>query len=96
MTASRQIFIPHHPEPISAVLYVAPAFGAAVEVIDDARNGFLFTPRSATSLREKIEMAVSAAEARSLDRKAGAVEIRQRFSGQRCADTTLMIYRSLI
>lgn len=93
------------PEPLGLVMlealasncvFVAPAFGAAVEVIDDARNGFLFTPRSAASLREKIEMAVNAAEARTLDRKAGAVEIRQRFSGQRCADTTLMIYRSLI
>jgi glycosyltransferase involved in cell wall biosynthesis/peptidoglycan/xylan/chitin deacetylase (PgdA/CDA1 family) len=93
------------PEPLGLVMlealasectFIAPAFGAALEVINEPENGFLFEPRSATSLREKIQSALQQMETPMATQRAPRFGAQERFSGGRCADTTLMIYRSLV
>lgn len=92
------------PEPLGLVMleamlkgciFVAPAHGAATEVVVDGENGYLFKPRSAESLAEKLLEAIQA-----FDRADGMTEkaknvVEQQFTGERCASATLNLHRSI-
>ena len=92
------------PEPLGLVMleamasgpiFVAPAFGAATEVVIDGYNGFLFAPGSAASLTQKLIQAIHCLDNRS-DICARALEsVQTQFSGKRCAQATLALHRSI-
>jgi glycosyltransferase involved in cell wall biosynthesis len=93
------------PEPLGLVMleamasgcvFVAPAFGAATEVVDDGVNGFLFQPGSADSLADAIARAIAASggdpelAARARD------AVQHRFDAEVCATETSRLYGSLM
>ncbi|MFT3717867.1 glycosyltransferase [Pseudorhodoferax sp.] len=92
------------PEPLGLVmlealmqgcLFIGPAFGAACEVVEDGRTGYLFQPGSAASLAAKLALAINrcddastAAQGRSL--------VETWFSGPRCAQHTQQLHEQLL
>lgn len=93
------------PEPLGLVMleamahgcvFVAPAFGAATEVVDSGANGFLFAPGSADSLAEAIARAVSAAEHDPALVSRARDAVRHRFDATTCASETGRLYGSLM
>jgi len=75
---------------------VAPAFGAATEVVRDGINGFLFTPCSATSLADKIGEALGKFDERATITQNARDTVLGQFSAQACAEATTRLHRSLL
>jgi glycosyltransferase involved in cell wall biosynthesis/peptidoglycan/xylan/chitin deacetylase (PgdA/CDA1 family) len=93
------------PEPLGLVMleamasgcaFVAPAFGAATEVVDDGVNGFLFTPGSAASLAHAIGRAVEASGNEPALAVRARDAVRHRFDAATCAVETSRLYGSLM
>jgi len=88
----------------SGCLFVAPAFGAATEVVVDGQNGFLFEPCSAASLAGKLAQAI--AQVQQVQQTAehspqqamlaqARASVQDIFSPARCCQHTLMVYRTV-
>lgn len=93
------------PEPLGLVMleamangcvFVAPAHGAAVEVIKDGVNGFIFTPGCAKSLAMKIEAAAASLDGKSIEIDSIKNCIINKFDASKCAMSTYNIYKELI
>lgn len=89
------------PEPLGLIMiealangctFIAPAFGAAIEVVTEPRNGFLFEPGSAISLRDKIGLAVRSLSDAKDSAGEDAARIRERFSGETCVSNIQRLY----
>lgn len=80
---------------VSGCIFVGPAHGAAVEVVTDGKNGFLFEPGSPSSLAEKLEQAIHQKQYGGFDRLNISREINDIFSGKRCGNSTCSIYQIL-
>lgn len=94
------------PEPLGLVmlealaqgcLFVGPAFGAACEVIENGRTGFLFEPCSVTSLAQQLNEAIQHSDLpdKSYAQRGRAI-IDAQFSGSRCAAMTSQIHHRLL
>jgi len=81
---------------VSGCMFVAPAFGAATEVVRDGINGFLFTPCSATSLADKIGEALGKFDERATITQNARDTVLGQFSAQACAEATTRLHRSLL
>ena len=90
------------PEPFGLVMmealaakriFVAPAFGAATEVVIDGENGYLFEPNSVNSLASKLEQAIASAVQGNQEIKQ-SLDIRK-FTPEACAESTLLVYAAL-
>lgn len=76
---------------------VAPAFGAAPEIVEHARTGWLFKPGDAASLAEMLRTALTLAPAARADLAARATEVaRTRFSKDAMCAKTLAVYREVV
>lgn len=102
------------PEPLGLVmieamsrgcLFVAPAFGAATEVVVDGKNGFLFEPGSAPALAAKLHQSIGLVQQaqahpptctpqQAMLAQARA-SVQDTFNPARCCQHTLMVYRTV-
>jgi glycosyltransferase involved in cell wall biosynthesis/peptidoglycan/xylan/chitin deacetylase (PgdA/CDA1 family) len=92
------------PEPLGLVMlesmaqgcvFVGPAFGAAVEVVQDGCNGFLFEPGSPAALAKALSAALDALGHTPL-REAARAEVRHRFAPERACELALEAYAGLV
>ena len=92
------------PEPLGLVMlealvnhciFVGPAHGAAVEIIRDGDNGFLFEPQSSESLAEKLEVAVDLFRSKRCNLEQIGAEIEQVFGERKCLNSTEYVYSLL-
>ena len=79
----------------SGCIFVAPAHGAATEVVLDGQNGFLFTPGSAASLAAKLDEAIAMADHRGDLVERAQQAVQSQFSGARCAKATLALHQAI-
>lgn len=93
------------PEPLGLVMleamtngctFVGPAFGAAPEVVEDGVNGYLFEPKSAESMAERLTRAITTLGTNSRMSSLAKEAVRTRFSGQRCALESSRVHRSVM
>ena len=97
------------PEPLGLVMleamnagciFVAPAFGAATEVVSDQVNGLLFKPRDFESLARVIGRAIELAPVEQIKglalRHEARNTVRMQFDPAHCCDATLRAYRSVM
>lgn len=92
------------PEPLGLVMieamangcsFVAPAFGAATEVVEDGISGYLFTPRDAVSLAKTLQKAIIRCEqCREMSDQA-RLRVSERFSLGQCRDQTVRVYQTV-
>lgn len=92
------------PEPLGLVMieamasgcsFVAPAFGAATEVVEDGVTGFLFRPKDVDDLAHVLVRAVAS---RGMNNPMPVLAHRRvvdRFSPQRCREQTLRVYQTM-
>lgn len=92
------------PEPLGLVmlegmangcLFVGPAFGAAIEVVEDGVNGLLFEPRSAASLAEKLNHFSILGLNASVIRERACADVLGKFGHSTCVKKTLCVTNSL-
>lgn len=92
------------PEPLGLVMleamvndciFIAPAHGAATEVVNDSENGYLFEPGSIESLAEKLNLAIDSIGATAAMTTAAKLTVNQDFSGEQCARATSNLHRSI-
>ena len=79
----------------SGCIFVAPAHGAATEVVVDGQNGFLFTPGSTASLAEKLAEAIHQADDSTGLVEQARVAVQTQFSGTKCATATLALHQAI-
>jgi glycosyltransferase involved in cell wall biosynthesis len=79
----------------SGCIFVAPAHGAATEVVVDGENGFLFTPSSAVSLANKLAEAIEQADHRSALVDQARLAVQTQFSGDKCATATVALHQTI-
>lgn len=79
----------------SGAIFIAPAFGAAIEVVKDGWNGFLFEPKSSSSLASKLTLALNMQGTEQQLKKNAQSSVVERFSTLTCAKATEAIYRTL-
>ena len=97
------------PEPLGLVMleamdagciFIAPAFGAATEVVANNDNGLLFKPRDAASLADVMRQAIDLAHAG--DARGAAMRnrarqtVRAQFDPSKCCDATLRTYQTVM
>lgn len=80
----------------SGCLFVAPAFGAATEVVKDGVDGFLFEPCNPTALARKLEEAVAAVQPHSPVGQAARSRVVEQFSPTRCCEETARVYQTVL
>ena len=89
------------PEPLGLVMlealsvgcrFIAPAHGAATEVIENGKNGYLFVPESAASLAEKLALAIQDAR----DKKPVIPTDLSIFHGDYAAEQTLKAFQMVL
>lgn len=89
------------PEPLGLVMleamyhgcvFVGPAHGAATEVIQHGKNGYLFRPGDADSLAEGISEALRSIDTLESLRIAAQRDVEKRFAGASCAEKTLLAF----
>lgn len=92
------------PEPLGLVMieamangcsFVAPAFGAATEVVEDEVTGYLFAPRDPVSLAETLHKAISRHELGGDMSHQARLRVAEQFSSDRCRDHTMRVYQTL-
>ena len=92
------------PEPLGLVMleamanecvFIAPAHGAATEVVNDGENGYLFEPGSIDSLTEKLKLAIDNIGITEAMTTSAKLSVNQDFSGERCALATSNLHRSI-
>lgn len=92
------------PEPLGLVMieamangcsFVAPAFGAATEVVEDGVTGFLFTPRDTASLANTLEKAIRQFQPHGEMSNQARSRVVHRFSPERCSDQTMRVYKTV-
>lgn len=81
---------------VNGAVFVGPAHGAAIEVVTDGDNGFLFEPRSSASLAIKLGQAIEASQHPGALTDKARHAVLDCFSGQRCAGETMRVYQSLM
>ena len=74
---------------VAGCLFIAPAYGAATEVIRHGENGFLFVPGNAKSLAAQIIEAINTRHKMSFAPPAVDADFLRNFSGALCAEKTL-------
>lgn len=88
------------PEPLGLVmlegmangcLFIGPAFGAATEVVEDGKNGLLYSPRSTDSLAKKLNEAIKLITGQSNIAEIGRKDVTVKFRGVTCALKTLSV-----
>lgn len=79
----------------SGCIFVAPAHGAATEVVVDGQNGFLFTPGSAPALAKKMNEALRCADQRTDLVQQARLAVQTQFSGEKCATATLALHQGI-
>lgn len=97
------------PEPLGLVMleamnagciFIAPAFGAATEVVADQVNGLLFKPRDAELLAQVMRQAIELAPADQIKgtalRREARNTVRTQFDPAHCCDATLRTYQSVV
>lgn len=93
-----------NPEPLGLVMleamvngcvFIAPAHGAATEVIVDGQNGFLFAPKSAESLAEKLRCAIACTDNSDALTERARIMVSEQFTGAHCANATFSLYQSI-
>lgn len=92
------------PEPLGLVMieamangcsFVAPAFGAATEVVEDGVTGFLFLPKDADDLARVLVKAIASRGMNNPMPELAHRRVMNRFSPKRCRDQTLRVYQIL-
>ena len=93
------------PEPLGLVMleamasgcvFVGPSFGAAIEVVMDGKNGFLFEPSSVVSLSKSLISAVECVANNWLNREEMRDMIVEKFNAEKCSNSTETIYKNLL
>ena len=74
---------------VAGCLFIAPAYGAATEVIRHGENGFLFVPGNAESLAAMILEAINKLNETPFGPSAVDTDFLRNFSGGVCAEKTL-------
>lgn len=92
------------PEPLGLVMieamangcaFVAPAFGAATEVIDDGSTGFLFKPKDADDLARALDRALNSRKQDPDLPDRAQRRVSTQFSPKRCVEHTLRVYATI-
>lgn len=79
----------------SGCLFVGPAFGAAIEVVENGVNGLLFEPRSAIALADKLNCCVNSKMTNTKMGVRARADVRGKFHGKVCAEKTLYVTSSV-
>lgn len=91
------------PEPLGLVMieamasgcsFVAPAFGAATEVVEDGVTGFLFQPRDSVDLAQVLLRAAASRREGGEMPTLARQRVVDRFSPQQCSEQTLRVYQT--
>ena len=81
---------------VNGCIFIGPKFGAATEIIEDGKNGYLFEPQASDSLAQKIQIAVDNLRQSSKIQLEAKNLVLNKFSGERCGEETLRAYRSVM
>lgn len=93
------------PEPLGLVMieamangcsFIAPAFGAATEVVEDEVTGYLFTPRDTLSLSVTLHKAIVRYEEDGKLSQLAKRRVEKAFSPEQCRDQTIQTYKTIL